>query len=131
MGKRLRKTTGISKSRKNSILFGHYVYFKQLVDNIILFVGITHSEVVKIMDDIINTVALNNNINPKETDKKSYIVPRVYKGKREDIGAYEKNLKLSQKDEIAVNNFIDSSIPLDYEIENKKYKQYQREHKKK
>ena len=76
-------------------------------------------------------MALNNNINPKETDKKSYIVPRVYKGKREDIGAYEKNLKLSQKDEIAVNNFIDSSIPLDYEIENKKYKQYQREHKKK
>lgn len=131
MGKRLRRTTGISKSRKNSILFGHYVYFKQLVDNIILFVGITHSEVVKIMDDIINTVALNNNINSKEVDKKSYIVPRVYKGKRENIGTYENNLKLSQKDEIAVNNFIDSSIPLDYEIENKKYKQYQREHKKK
>lgn len=130
MGKRLRVKKGIARGKENSILSGHYVFFKQLVDDIILFISITHSEVVTIMDKVINTIALKNNINPNEKNKKSFIVPSVYKGKREDIGAYNKNLRISNSDEDTVNDLITSLTPIDYATANKEYKQYQKTKKK-
>ena len=130
--KRARSNNGFAYGKKNSILYGHVVYFKKLVDDIIIFLSITHSEVVEIMDKVINTIALNDNVNPNANDgRKSYIVPLVYKGKREDLGKTNTTNRLTPTDEKQVDDVFYSNVPKDYKIENIKYKQYKKVHKKK
>ncbi len=130
MGKRLRNTEGMAKTKPNSILKGHTAYFKQIANDIIMFVTFTSKKIARIANEAIETIELIVNIDPKaKPGAKSYVVPRKYVGKRSDLKGNEPNRRLSKKDEPTINYIFDTLPDIDYESANIKYKKYVKEQK--
>lgn len=71
----------------------------------------THHEEVLINGKKVETIPLDNNINPeerKDSSKKSYVYPKVYVGKRSHLGKERKDLSLIGKDIERVSNLFDT-----------------------
>ncbi len=86
-------------------------YRKTSKDDSIIYLTTTHHDEVEINGKIVKTIPLDNNINPSERnqpDKKSYIYPKVYVGKRSHLGKERLDLWLIGDDIKRVDELFDT-----------------------
>lgn len=75
------------------------------------YITTTHHEEVLLNGKLVNTIPLDNNINPKERkdlNQKSYVYPMVYVGKRSHLGKERNDLSLIGKDIEKVSKLFDT-----------------------
>ena len=76
-----------------------------------MYLTTTHHEEVLINGKVVKTIPLDNNIDPKERNmpnKKSYVYPKVYVGKRSHLGKERKDLSLIGNDINKVEELFDT-----------------------
>lgn len=86
-------------------------YKKTGQDDSIMYLTTTHHEEVLINGKVVKTIPLDNNIDPKERNmpnKKSYVYPKVYVGKRSHLGKERKDLSLIGNDINKVEELFDT-----------------------
>lgn len=62
----------------------------------------------------VETIPLNSNINPNERHKsRSYVFPKVFRGKRSALGSETNEYSLTHEDKIKVDKLFDE-LPIEY-----------------
>ena len=108
---RKRRTKGFARTR-NYPLKNHPAFYKKLNDNYIEYVTFTHSEIVDFPEGKVKTEKLNVNINykdPKEKGRNSYVVPRVYEGRRSDLNDELHDFRVNTSDRDLISGIFNNS----------------------
>ena len=111
MAKKRYKKTGFARTKRYPFL-NHPAFYKRKGNDDVEYVTFTHSSEVELDDEKVITKELNVNINredPSEKNRKSRVIPRVYKGKRSSLHKELIGFKLDSSDRTLIENIFSSS----------------------
>ena len=117
MKKRRKRKNGFARTKRYPLL-NHPAYYRKKDTDNIEYVTFTHLEEVDLEDEKIKTIKLIVNIckTEKEIDKYSYVVPRVYIGKRSSLKDEIHNFSIDKIDKPIIVEIFNKSerYPIKY-----------------
>ena len=107
--KRRRKIYGFAQTKEEPHK-NHPAFYKKKNQDEIDYVTFTHSSEIKDKKGNIveKTIPLTGNIDPEEKNRKSYIYPKSYEGKRSSLGEERPDLSLNTKDKKIVLDSLET-----------------------
>ena len=107
----------------------HPAYYKRISKELdkVEYMTFTHHDEVNIDNEVIKTIPLDSNISPEERGKsKSYVFPKIYSGKRSELGKEIRDYNLTDKDRSTVLKLFEvlpkEEVSLSSNSKNKKRK---------
>ena len=112
--KRLRKENGFAETKEYPHKKHPAKFKKKRGSDTVIYITFTHSDEVTIDDETVETIPLNDNINPKERGTKtadgkpniSYAYPKVYVGTRSALGKGTDKYSLTNADQTLVDELF-------------------------